>query len=187
MGEQPLRNMDVSDIARKDGYSQLSIVTHWIAAIIVIALFLTHEGERGSAAYVIHVSGGALVGVFLLWRVWHRVRCGNSEKPYQAFVFKAVSQIVIWGFLVAIVVVVVSGYLLPWSLGRPLELFDLISIPSPMGSSPGFRELLEKVHDISGTLFPPLIILHILGTAKHAFIDKDGVASRMLKSVSGGR
>ena len=59
-------NKDVSEIACKDGYSQLSIVTHWIAAIIVIALFLTHEGERGSAAYVIHVSGGALVGVFLL-------------------------------------------------------------------------------------------------------------------------
>ena len=48
---------------RSDGYSPLSIVLHWLAAIFVVALFLTHDGERGSSAYVFHVSGGAIVGV----------------------------------------------------------------------------------------------------------------------------
>lgn len=41
---------DVTDPAGKDGYSRLSIVLHWFAAIVVTAVFLTHEGERGSAA-----------------------------------------------------------------------------------------------------------------------------------------
>ena len=49
---------------RSNGYSPLSIVLHWLAAIFVVALFLTHDGERGSSAYVIHVSGGAIIGVF---------------------------------------------------------------------------------------------------------------------------
>lgn len=97
------------------------------------------------------------------------------------------AQIVIWGFLVAIVVVVISGYLLPWWRGRPLEIFGSISIPSPLGASTGFRNALEVAHEISGDLFAPLLILHLLGTAKHAVINRDGVASRMFKSVTGGR
>jgi len=56
-----------------------------------------------------------------------------------------------------------------------------------MGSSPGFREFFEEVHEISGQLFVPLLILHILGAAKHAFIDRNSVAGRMFKYVSGGR
>ncbi|MHA1189540.1 MAG: hypothetical protein ACTSSQ_03640, partial [Alphaproteobacteria bacterium] len=60
--------------ATGQGYSRLSIITHWITAIGVIALFLTGEGDRGSAVYVFHVSGGAAFGLFLLWRVWRRAR-----------------------------------------------------------------------------------------------------------------
>jgi cytochrome b561 len=49
----------VPDTARRDGYSRVSIIAHWLAAILVVALFLTHEGERGSTEYAIHVGGGA--------------------------------------------------------------------------------------------------------------------------------
>ena len=81
---------------RSDGYSPLSIVLHWLAAIFVVALFLTHDGERGSSAYVFHVSGGAIVGVFLLWRVWHRVRRGMIDLPDQAFLLNTAARGVQW-------------------------------------------------------------------------------------------
>ena len=97
---------------RSDGYSPLSIVLHWLAAIFVVALFLTHDGERGSSAYVIHVSGGAIIGVFLLWRVWQRVRRGMIDSPDQALLLNAAARGVQWGFLAAIVVAVLTGYLL---------------------------------------------------------------------------
>ena len=86
---------------RSDGYSPLSIVLHWLAAIFVVASFLTHDGERGSSAYVFHVSGGAIVGVFLLWRVWHRVRRGMIDLPDQAFLLNTAARGVQWGFLAA--------------------------------------------------------------------------------------
>lgn len=175
------------DTRRRDGYSRLSIALHWVAAILVIALFVTHEGKRGSTEYFIHVSFGAVAGLFLLWRVWHRVRRGITEKPDQAIVLNIASQIVIWGFLAAIVVVVITGYLLPWSVGRPLDILGLVAIPSPMAFNRDFHEFVEEVHEISGQLFLPLLALHILGAAKHAFIDKDGVARRMFKSVAAGR
>ena len=169
------------------GYSRISIIVHWIAALAIVILFITHEGERGSTTYLIHVSGGAIAGLFLLWRVWYRVRRGTAEKSAQAAIFNIASKIVIWGFLAAIVIVVITGYFVPWSRGMPLDIFGLISIPSPIAANHTLHEFIEELHEISGQLFLPLIALHILGAAKHAFIDKDGIARRMFKSVAAGR
>ena len=80
----------------------------------------------------------------------------------------------------------ITGYLLPWSQGNPLDILG-VAIPSPIASSRGFHELMEGVHDVSGHLFIPLLALHILGVAKHAIFDKSGIAFRMFKPTSGGR
>ncbi len=61
------------------GYSRASIIVHWITAIMVIALFFTHEGDRGSTALAFHVGGGAILGLFLLWRVGRRIMRGMTE------------------------------------------------------------------------------------------------------------
>ncbi len=171
-------------MTRTDGYSILSIVVHWLAAILIVALFFTHEGERGSTAHLIHVSGGAVVGLFLLWRVWHRLRQGSTRPPKQAAAFNLAARLVHWALLVAIVVVVVSGYLLPWSLGQELDVFG---IPSPMGANGDVHEFVERVHDVSGHLFIPLVALHVLGAVKHAVLDWRGTGLRMFKPINGGR
>ena len=132
------------------------------------------------------MSGGAIIGVFFLWRVWHRVRRGMIDSLDQAFLLNAAARGVQWGFLAAIVVAVFTGYLLPWSQGNPLDVFG-VAIPSPIASSRGFHELMEDVHDVSGHLFIPLLALHILGAAKHVIVDKGGMAFRMFKPTSGGR
>ena len=54
------------------------------------------------------------------------------------------------------------GDLLPWSLGRPLDVYGL-QIPAPMDAHRGFHELMERVHDASGHLFIPLLALYIAG------------------------
>jgi len=169
------------------GYSGLSILVHWLTAILVIALFVTHEGDRGSAAQAFHVGGGAIAGLFLLWRVWHRARHGLPEPGGQAAIFNVASRIVFIGFLAAIVAVVVTGYLLPRSLGRPLDIYGLVAIPSPLPRMPWLHTLSEDVHDIAGHLFIPLLGLHLLGAAKHAFVDRDGIAMRIFRPVRGGR
>ena len=171
---------------RTDGYSILSILAHWLAAILVVSLFLTHEGERDTDAYIFHVSGGAIVGLFLLWRVWHRMRRGVPDAPDQWAVFNFAARLVHWAMLVAIVVVVVSGYLLPWTLGRELDVFGF-GIPSPMGANHDLHELVERVHDVTGHLFIPLVALHLLGAIKHVIFDRQGAGLRMFKPISGGR
>ena len=168
------------------GYSLRSIVVHWLAAILVVALFFTHEGERGTAAYLFHVSAGAIVGLFLLWRVWHRIQRGSTHPPEQAAIFNFAARFVHWGLLIAIVVVVVSGYLLPWSLGRELDVFGF-GIPSPMGANRNVHEFMERVHDVTGHLFIPLLAVHVLGAVKHAVFDRRGAGLRMFTPIDGGR
>ena len=172
--------------ARSDGFSLGSILSHWLSAVLVVALFFTHEAERGSSGFAFHVSGGAIVGLFLLWRVWHRVRRGTADSPDQAAFFNLVARAVHWALLVLIVVVVVSGYLLPWSLGRPLDVYGL-QIPSPMEAHRGFHEFMERVHDVAGHLFIPLLALHIAGAIKHAIFNRRGAGLRMFRAVKGGR
>ena len=169
------------------GYSRASIIVHWITAIMVIALFFTHEGDRGSTALAFHVGGGAILGLFLLWRVGRRIMRGMTEKPDQAAIYNLASQIVIWGFLVAIIIVVISGYLLPWSRGSAIDVFGLFQLTSPIATNYGFHELIEEVHELSGQLIVPLFLLHLLGALKHRFIDKDDIMQRMVKAVSGGK
>jgi cytochrome b561 len=173
--------------AQTVGYSRLSIALHWLTAIAVVALFLTHEGERGSAMRNFHVGGGAIIGVFLIWRVWRRLALGFAEKPQQPYALNFLATSVFWGLLGSIVVVVVTGYLLPWSLGRPLEIYGL-AIASPLPAMPWLHEAVEEVHDIAGHLFIPLVALHIAGAVKHALLDEDrSVVQRMALPVEDGR
>ena len=132
------------------------------------------------------MGGGAIAGIFLLWRVWHRVRSGFAENPNQNILLALLSKAVLWGFLVSIVVVVVSGYLLPWSLGKPIDLFGIVSVPSPIGDIHVLHELMEEMHEVSGHLFVPLLGLHILGWAKHKFVDRDQASSRMFRPDKNG-
>jgi cytochrome b561 len=169
------------------GYSKTSIVAHWIAAIGIIALFFTHEGERGSMQEIFHVSGGAVLGVFILWRALRRPVRGFADKPDQPALLNLVSSIVLWGLLASMVIVVITGYFLPWSRGNAIDIFGLVQLPSPISPSNSLHEIMEEAHEVSGTLIMPLIVLHILGALKHAIIDKDGVMQRMVKSVAGGR
>lgn len=169
------------------GYSRLSIIVHWIAAICVVALFFTHEGNRDSLSFAFHVSGGAVIGVFLIWRVLYRTRRGFASKPDQHVLLNLVSKLVLWGLLISILAVTVTGYLLPWSVGQPISFGGLFDIPSPLPRSRPLHELMEQVHDLAGHVIVPLFLLHVLGAMKHLIINRDGVMQRMIRSDEMGR
>ncbi len=169
------------------GYSSRSIILHWIGAIAVVALFISHEGSRDSAMFAFHVSGGAILGVLLIWRIARRPLHGFTDKPEQPKLLNLISSLVMWGLLLSLLGVVVTGYLLPWTLGNPLDIYGVVSIPSFMGSVPILHSITERLHNVTGHLIVPLTLLHILGALKHWLYDRDGVMQRMFRSHSGGR
>jgi cytochrome b561 len=89
--------------------------------------------------------------------------------------------------LLSIAGLVLTGYLLPWSIGRPIDFSGLIEIPSLLPRSRGLHEVFEEVHDFLGHLIVPLVILHIAGVVKHEIGREEGVLKRMIKSSPEGR
>lgn len=71
------------EASSNEGYSPLSITLHWLGAAFVIAPFVTHEAARGSFGYTVHIGGGAIIGILLLWRVAHRATRDMPERPPQ--------------------------------------------------------------------------------------------------------
>jgi len=167
------------------GYSAASITIHWLTAFFIVALFLTGEGNREIVK--IHIAAGAIVGIFLVWRVLRRSLKGMAEKPDQHRFLYTLSKFTIWGMMIAIIIATLTGYFLPWTRGSAINIFDIVSIPSPMALNPALHEMVEALHDLSGHAFIPLVGLHTIGAIKHHFIDKDTVLKRIFSPVKSGK
>lgn len=169
------------------GYNKPSIIYHWVAAILLVALYLTGEAERGSAIFTFHIGFGAIAGIFLIWRAVRRMMRGMPDKSDQAEMLNRLSKLVIWGFLFVMIATTITGYLIFWFLGRPVDIFGLIAIPSPLAFNHDLHEGAEEIHEMLAHVFVFLLLLHVAGTLKHVFIDRDGVATRMIKAVRHGK
>ena len=65
--------------------------------------------------------------------------------------------------------------------GYPISVFGLISVPPlPVAVDPEAAKAAFSGHGQAGRLLLILLVIHILGTIKHTFFDKDGNVYRML-------
>ncbi len=95
-------------LENRTGYSKTSIAIHWLTAVFVVALFFTGEGK--GAVRNFHIAAGAVVGVFLIYRMGWRLKRGMTEKPDQPALLNLLSTLVIWGLLLSILVATITGY-----------------------------------------------------------------------------
>lgn len=80
-----------------------------------------------------------------------------------------------------------TGVILPWPFGQPLDIHD-IAIPPPIARNGALHEIIEETHDFAGHVVIPLLVLHLLGVVKHAFLDDHpAIAKRRTSFVDGGR
>jgi len=172
----------------RSAYGWVAIALHWISAVGVTTLYLL--GDRmeeavGRAAKMearnLHVGVAVLLFTFLPARLFWSASQPAPEsleksRPLQIFA-KALQGL----FMLMILVLLVTGPLAIWSGARPIQVFDLFSIPSPFPTRVQWLHLAaEKIHGASSKLFWPLIVLHAGGALKHAIIDRDRTLQRML-------
>lgn len=181
-----LNNMSFSN--SKTIYGWAAIALHWISAISVVALYLLGEQMEEAADRVeklaaqnLHVSVGVLLFTFLAARLlWSASQ--PSPAPLERNRWLRILAAAVQGlFLLMIAVLIITGPLAVWSTTRPLEVFDLLSIPSPFPNRVAWlHELSEEVHGAATKLFWPLIALHTAGALKHLVFDRDRTLQRML-------
>jgi len=165
------------------GYSLVSILLHWLTAIAVVTLFLTHENEFAA----IHLGIGILAVPLFLFRTGWRVARGYPRITDQPAIFNFAARLVTLAFLLCILTVSVTGLAIPPLKGDPLTFFGLGAITVPLQPDRALAEILGEIHDFAGHAFLPLVGLHILGALKHHLIDRDIVLVRMFRPVARGK
>lgn len=169
-------------------YGWAAIGLHWISAVGVTTLYFLGEAmeDAGSrlekaTARDLHVSVAVLLFTFLLARLLWSLSQPHPTSLERNRWLRLAGQAVHLLFLVMIAVLLVSGPLVIWSTGRPVEVFDWFALPSPFPARlEWLHEAGETVHKAAAKLFWPLIALHLAGALKHLVVDRDRTLQRML-------
>ncbi len=200
----------------REGYGLVTRALHWSVAGLMIGNFalglLGEEAEGSSLVYDLHVSlglmTGALVGVWILWRLMNPKPEPLSRSPLERGLARGVHV----ALLLLTLLIVASGIGGVLGEGRPLTFFGVeLAAGSPASSAPllysepslrngwfeegGYEEeygeaeggeFWGELHELlSQPLFLLLLALHVGGVLKHHFLDRDRTLARMLRALRG--
>jgi cytochrome b561 len=172
------------------GYSALSIWLHWLAAITMIVLFVLGQAAEDAAdaerktLLGLHISIAMSMYLILVARIGWRLHNGRPTLLSQQS--KPLMLLAHWVpviLLAGLALMLVSGPIMVWTKGFPINIFGLISLPSPLGKMDTLHEIFEVVHKIGAKLLFFAFLLHILGVLKHLVVDRDNTLKRMLVPI----
>ena len=171
----------------KNDYGRISRLNHWLGAVLVLALLgigLFFEdmpkGDTKRFWIQLHLALGTVALLVLGFRIVWRMRSTSPRALPQPAALHALSKAVHWLLLIGMAILIVSGPLSLWSIGRPFGKFDWPSIPSPLPEFRALHKPLENIHGLTANVMLLLIALHVAGVLKHVVIDRDGTLARML-------
>lgn len=153
-------------------YSKVQILLHWIVVLLIGSQYLfknfiasawdTIRSGQDFAFHpliLLHVVGGSLILLIMVWRLVLRVRYKVAVSPNNEHVIlKRISGVVHWAFYIVIIMMSLSG-LTAWFGGVVLA---------------------AQVHNILKFVLLGLIALHILAVPFHHIVLKDPIIKRML-------
>ncbi len=176
--------MKLTDDTRE--YGLVSIINHWLVAAFVIVMLsigiymgeVPEEQEQFWAG--LHVSVGGTAALFIIFRVLWRLFSPTPASPSQSRPLEILAKAVHHLLLLAIVVMIITGPLTVWTKGYPVNIFDLVVLPSLTGEMEDLSEILGEIHEFTAWSIIVLLSLHILGTLKHVIIDRDNTLARIL-------
>lgn len=171
-------------------YDNVAIALHWLTAVLVVVLFgmaLIWDYFPHSTAQTLqslHVSLGVLLAAVIVARLAWRLVPGHQmpalEVGWMRIASKGVHYL-LYGLLAAQVVL---GFVFRWAPGRPVGLFGLFAIPSPLGTvAKSTRHTIHFLHEKAGWAIILLALGHALAALYHHYALKDRVLERMLPPV----
>ena len=172
-------------------FSKTTIWLHWIVGLTIIALIavgLYMSEYDVDALYPIHKSIGIILFVFILLRVYNRVKKGWPSEVGEVKAWElTLSKVVLWTLIIGTVLFPISGMIMSGAGGYGISVFGLDLLATNMGPdgkaialNKTLAGLGHETHEILGTVMMIAIGLHILASIKHHYILKDDTLKRML-------
>jgi len=169
-------------------YGLISKILHWLIALIMISLIaiawymvrLSDEDVLYWRLLDAHEAAGLSLLILLpLKIVWTRFSPNPGYEPtlagWERFIAGGVRRL----FVLAILVIPLSGFLFVATNGEAVTLYDLFTIPDIGTVSKGVRDWLSDIHYYVSYGCAVLIVIHILAALKHHFLDGAATLRRM--------
>lgn len=172
----------------KSTYGTVSVLVHWLSALLVFALFglglymveLSYYDPLYHELPEWHKTLGVVLAVLtlfrLLWRVFSITPALLAEQPWQVMVARLAHVLL----LLSLLILPVTGYLIVTAEGKALLLFDLAVLPALLELTPEQTDWVGRLHLWSAWGLIGLALGHSAAALKHHFIDADRTLVRML-------
>ena len=169
-------------------YGLVSILLHWLVAVVVFGLFglgywmvgLDYYSSWNKTAPDLHKSIGLVLFAVMLVRVlWRWVSPVPASLPNHGRLTRLGSKLG-HGFLyLGLFVLMISGYLISTADGRGIEVFGLFEVPASLTSIPDQEDVAGLVHEYLAWALVIFAGVHALAALKHHVIDRDRTLLRM--------
>lgn len=174
--------MQVRNDSRR--YGAVAQALHWgIAVLLVLQLVLAEAAEDapgGTGLLDLHRSVGiTILGLALLRLLWRFVSPPPPPPPMPAWQ-RVVASGVHWAFYVLLFALPLSGWMMSAAAGDEVRWFGWFTLPGLVGPSHDLEEALEEIHETLPGVLLALVALHAAAAAKHQWLDRDGLLTRML-------
>ncbi|VAW42402.1 Cytochrome B561 [hydrothermal vent metagenome] len=175
----------------KNNFGIVTILIHWIMAVIVIGLFVLGTYMMSLDYYDPfyhtgpwwHKGFGLLVAFLLIprivWRIINpKVQPIVNHKTYE-IKLALIMQYVLY---LLIIVCCISGYMISTAEDAGISFFGAFEVPALISKGKSQADLAGQIHYYSTLALIILASLHMLAALKHHFFDKDKTLIRILKT-----
>ncbi|MDX8390376.1 MAG: cytochrome b [Mariprofundaceae bacterium] len=171
----------------RDRYGLISIITHWLMAIVVFGMFglglwmveLNYYDNWYHDAPYIHKSIGMLLLFMLVFRLVWRLINIRPELMGESWE-KVVALSVHRSHYVLLFIMMISGYLIPTAAGVGIDVFGWGTVPASLSFDKKTTDLMGVIHLYVAWAVMGLAAAHAGAALKHHLIDKDQTLLRML-------
>ncbi|MBL4659422.1 MAG: cytochrome b/b6 domain-containing protein [Alcanivoracaceae bacterium] len=173
----------------KENFGLITILIHWIMAIIIIGLFILGKYmlslDYYDSFYHIgpwwHKSFGLLILFLLILRlIWKttnpKVKPLPNNKLHEIKLAKTMQYLL----YILMIICCMSGVLISTAEDAGVSFFDILELPAFIANGESQAELAGEIHEYSTLALILLAALHLLAAFKHHFIDKDKTLLRIL-------
>jgi len=162
-------NKNQSLFDQDHAFGWISIVLHWVATVLIVALWLIGKSmsslppEAADTRLALHVNLGLTVWLLLVGRIAWRLRSGHPRATGQSATAHQIARLAHYLILVIIAGMIVSGPMMVWASSGHEAIFAFFSL----------------VHGNLANLLFILIVLHIVAALGHLMFSDDDTIARI--------
>ncbi|MGO9006265.1 MAG: cytochrome b [Beijerinckiaceae bacterium] len=173
-------------------FSGTAQALHWLTGVLMFTVLplawvmtaVAKDNPNRAMLFALHKSIGVTILLLTMMRLLWRATNPAPSFPASMTRWDANSaKLSHWLLYVVLVVMPISGYVLSSAGGHPVTFFGLFAFPA-LPQNKGAAKLADEIHLVAQWAVYGLIALHILATAWHIVVRRDGILDRMLPEQS---